>query len=206
MEDMTYAHSVVGVPARPAKTALPNRAPAMAMDKVALPLPFFAATTTVPASCTFLSRAGISASGIFLLCSFCENTGRIVVPAWPPMTGMLISLKGAPVTSWTNFSALTTSKVVMPTILHGLRPFFFQSSHIAGTTEFTGLTIKATTAFGQYLAHASTMFFAMPALMLSRSFLSWPGFLGTPAGTSTKLQPVKHSPAFSMALSSSSNA
>mmetsp|Transcript_19145 Transcript_19145/g.49104 ORF Transcript_19145/g.49104 Transcript_19145/m.49104 type:complete len:205 (+) Transcript_19145:418-1032(+) len=176
------------------------------MDRVALPLPFLAATTTVPASCTFLSRSGIWSAGMVLPALSWENRGRMVVPAWPPMTGMEISSIGAPVISCTNFSARTQSRELTPTILAGFRPFFFHSSAMAGTTEFTGLTMRPTTASGQNLAQASTMFLAMPALMLSRSLRSWPGLRGTPAGTRTRWQPVRHSPATSTAFASLSKA
>mmetsp|Transcript_25153 Transcript_25153/g.66396 ORF Transcript_25153/g.66396 Transcript_25153/m.66396 type:complete len:218 (+) Transcript_25153:883-1536(+) len=108
---------------------------------------------------------------------------------------------GLPVISVTNLFARTTSRVVTPTILQGSRPAFSQSAHMAGTTEFTGLTMRATTAFGACLATASTVPFAMSALTFSRSLRSWPGFLGMPAGTRTRSQPVRTSPALSMALS-----
>mmetsp|Transcript_97884 Transcript_97884/g.285617 ORF Transcript_97884/g.285617 Transcript_97884/m.285617 type:complete len:386 (+) Transcript_97884:402-1559(+) len=198
-EDLTKAHSVVSTPARPRSTALPRRAPAYAMDRVALPFPFFSLTTSVPASCTRTSSSGILAAGIVLAAASCEKSGRMVLPAWPPTTG---TWAGLPVISWTNLLARTTSRVVMPTILLGFRPFFCQSSHMAGTTELTGFTMRAMTAFGQCFAAASTVFLAMPALMLSRSFLSWPGLRGTPAGTRMRSQPLRTSPALSIVLSS----
>mmetsp|Transcript_3597 Transcript_3597/g.11921 ORF Transcript_3597/g.11921 Transcript_3597/m.11921 type:complete len:203 (+) Transcript_3597:336-944(+) len=136
----------------------------------------------------------------------CEKSGRIVVPAWPPITGMEMSPTGAPVISCTNFSARTQSSVVTPTILHGSCPAFFHSSHMAGTTELTGLTMSAMTASGQNLAHASTMFFAMPALISRSAARSCPGLRGTPAGTSTRSHPVRHSPATSAARASLSKA
>mmetsp|Transcript_9476 Transcript_9476/g.28548 ORF Transcript_9476/g.28548 Transcript_9476/m.28548 type:complete len:270 (+) Transcript_9476:162-971(+) len=196
---MTKAHSVAASPARPASTARPRRAPAYAMDRVALPLPFFAATTSVPASWTRTSSAGICSAGMVEATGSWEKSGRMVLPAWPPITGISAAL---PVISRTNLFARTTSSVVTPTILRGSRPFFFQSSHIAGTTEFTGLTMSPMTALGQYFATASTLPLAMPALTLSRSLRSWPGFRGMPAGTSTRWQPVRASAPFSTSLSS----
>eukprot|EP00421_Protoceratium_reticulatum_P059925 CAMPEP_0168487198 /NCGR_PEP_ID=MMETSP0228-20121227/67511_1 /TAXON_ID=133427 /ORGANISM="Protoceratium reticulatum, Strain CCCM 535 (=CCMP 1889)" /LENGTH=46 /DNA_ID= /DNA_START= /DNA_END= /DNA_ORIENTATION= len=46
---------------------------------------------------------------------------------------------------------------------------------MAGTTEFTGLTIMPSTASGQYFEHASTMPLAISALILKRSSRDWPG-------------------------------
>jgi len=68
---------VVSSPFRPAKTAFASRAPAKAMESVALPLPFFAETTTVPASCTFLSKSGTFSAAMVAPCLSCEKSGRI---------------------------------------------------------------------------------------------------------------------------------
>mmetsp|Transcript_9535 Transcript_9535/g.21696 ORF Transcript_9535/g.21696 Transcript_9535/m.21696 type:complete len:253 (+) Transcript_9535:561-1319(+) len=168
------------------------------MERVALPLPFFAFTTSVPASCTRLSSLGISSAAMVLAAPSCENSGRMVLPAWPPTTG---TWAGWPVSSCTNLLARTQSSVVTPTILRGSRPFFFQSSHMAGTTEFTGLTMRATTAEGQCLAIASTEPLAMSAFVVNKSFRSWPGFLGMPAGMSTRSQPLRTVAPASMSLS-----
>mmetsp|Transcript_67373 Transcript_67373/g.152344 ORF Transcript_67373/g.152344 Transcript_67373/m.152344 type:complete len:274 (+) Transcript_67373:346-1167(+) len=169
------------------------------MESVALPLPFFSLTTSVPASWTLTSRAGILSALMVLPALSWEKRGRMVLPAWPPTTG---TSDGLPVISWTNLLARTTSRVEMPTILQGSRPFFFQSSHMAGTTEFTGFTMRPTTALGQCLATASTVPLAMPALMFNRSFRSWPGFRGTPAGIRMRSQPGRTLAALSMVLSS----
>mmetsp|Transcript_10293 Transcript_10293/g.23215 ORF Transcript_10293/g.23215 Transcript_10293/m.23215 type:complete len:254 (+) Transcript_10293:344-1105(+) len=169
------------------------------MDRVALPLPFFCWTTSVPASCTLASSLGTSEAEISLPAGSWEKRGRIVLPAWPPITG---TWAGFPVISSTNLLARTTSNVEMPTIFRGSRPFFFQSSHMAGTTEFTGLTMSPTTALGQCFATASTFCLAMPALTLSRSLRSWPGLRGMPAGMRTRWHPLSTSAALSMALSS----
>mmetsp|Transcript_29535 Transcript_29535/g.68681 ORF Transcript_29535/g.68681 Transcript_29535/m.68681 type:complete len:264 (+) Transcript_29535:396-1187(+) len=169
------------------------------MDNVALPLPFFLLTTSVPASWTLTSSAGIWSAAMVFPAGSWEKSGKMVLPAWPPTTGICA---GLPVISCTNLLARTTSNVEIPTILQGLRPFFFQSSHMAGTTEFTGFTMSPTTELGQCLAIASTVPLAMSALTFRRSFRSCPGFLGMPAGTNTRSQPFKTSPALSMALSS----
>ena len=42
-----------------------------------------------------------------------------------------------------------------------------------------------------YLAHPVTKFLTIPALILKRSSRDIPGFLGTPAGITTKSEPVK---------------
>mmetsp|Transcript_8423 Transcript_8423/g.26813 ORF Transcript_8423/g.26813 Transcript_8423/m.26813 type:complete len:246 (-) Transcript_8423:75-812(-) len=169
------------------------------MESVALPLPFFSLTTSVPASWTRASSAGTSPAAMVFPAASCEKSGRMVFPAWPPMTG---TSAGLPVISRTNLLARTTSSVEMPTILQGSRPFFTQSSHMAGTTEFTGLTMRPTTALGQCLAMASTFCLAMPALTFRRSLRSWPGFRGKPAGTRTRWQPLRASAPLSMSLSS----
>lgn len=52
----------------------------------------------------------------------------------------------------------------------------------------------AKTASGQYSAHPSTRVCTMEALVLKRSSLVIPGFLGTPAGITTTSHPVKASP------------
>ena len=101
--------------------------------------------------------------------------------------------------------ARKTIQVVMPRSFEGLRRLFSHSSHMTGITELTWITIKATTAFGQNFAQASTMFFAMPALMFNKPLRSCPGFWGAPVGTSTKWQTVRP-PVLLMALLSLSNA
>mmetsp|Transcript_19144 Transcript_19144/g.49101 ORF Transcript_19144/g.49101 Transcript_19144/m.49101 type:complete len:205 (+) Transcript_19144:418-1032(+) len=176
------------------------------MDRVALPLPFLALTTSVPASCTRLSSASILSAGMLLAALSWENKGRIVAPACPPMTGTSMVFRGAPVISWTNLLARTPSKVVTPQILLASSPFCLYSSAMAGTTEFTGFTMSPRMASGQCLAHASIMPCAMPMLTFNRSARSMPGFRGTPAGTRTRWQPVRHSPATSTAFASLSKA
>ena len=49
----------------------------------------------------------------------CESSGRMVMPAWPPMTGTLTSFGSTPAASATNASARTTSSVVTPNSLEG---------------------------------------------------------------------------------------
>mmetsp|Transcript_840 Transcript_840/g.1726 ORF Transcript_840/g.1726 Transcript_840/m.1726 type:complete len:208 (-) Transcript_840:233-856(-) len=194
MLDLVYAHSIgVSFPSRPLTIELPRRAPAYAIESVALPFPPLAFTTSVPASWTFLSMSAMSPAGIFLPASLWLKRGRMVVPAWPPITGMSTSLTSAPTFCATNLLARTTSRVVTPTILRGSRPAFSHMVIMAGTTEFTGFTISATTALGQYLAQASTRPLAMSALTFNRSARVMPGLRGIPAGIMTSWQPVRHS-------------
>merc|ERR1740121_1504589 len=76
--DLQYAHSTGDRPVSPASTALPKRAPAYAIDNVALPLPPLALTTSVPASCTCLSKSGILSASIVRATRSWEKTGMIV--------------------------------------------------------------------------------------------------------------------------------
>mmetsp|Transcript_16527 Transcript_16527/g.26218 ORF Transcript_16527/g.26218 Transcript_16527/m.26218 type:complete len:222 (+) Transcript_16527:125-790(+) len=168
------------------------------MDKVALPFPAFSFTTSVPAFWILTSRATISSSGICFATLSCESRGKIVFPACPPITVMSGTF---PMRSCTNLFERTQSNDVMPTTFLGSRPAFSQSADMAGTIEFTGFTMRPITASGQYLAHASTVPLAMSALIVKRSLRSCPGFLGTPAGTSTTWHPVRESAALSIALS-----
>mmetsp|Transcript_119180 Transcript_119180/g.254259 ORF Transcript_119180/g.254259 Transcript_119180/m.254259 type:complete len:252 (+) Transcript_119180:642-1397(+) len=153
-----------------------------------------------------LSRAVIVSGDKDAAAGTCDKRGRIVVPAWPPTTGTSIVSMGAPVNSCTNLFARTMSKLVTPQIFFGSKPAFLYSSHIAGTTEFTGLTMRPRTALGQNFAQPSTMFFAMPALIPKRSARVMPGFRGIPAGTKTRSQPVRHSRSLSRGKSSLSMA
>ena len=57
-----------------------------------------------------------------------------------------------------------------------------------GTVELTGLEMTNTNAFGQVCAIACASSAQMDALMLNRSPLVIPGFLGTPAGMITTLE------------------
>ena len=63
-----------------------------------------------------------------------------------------------------------------------------------GTVEFTGLEMIKNMAEGQYFAQASASPETMPALVLKRSSRVIPGFLGTPAGMTTTLQPFNAFP------------
>mmetsp|Transcript_18628 Transcript_18628/g.33364 ORF Transcript_18628/g.33364 Transcript_18628/m.33364 type:complete len:204 (-) Transcript_18628:31-642(-) len=72
---------------------------------------------------------------------------------------------------------------------------------MAGTMEFTGFTINASMALGQYFAQASTKPFAMSALTLNKSSRVMPGLRGMPAGMSTKSHPVRQSSKLSIGFS-----
>ena len=92
----------------------------------------------------------------------------------------------------TKVLALTTSRVVTPKRRLGLYvPAFLNTSAAIGTVEFTGLLIKFTIALGQHLAMPSQRVRTIPALMLNKSSLVIPGFLGTPAGIMTRSIPVR---------------
>lgn len=94
----------------------------------------------------------------------------------------------------TKVLALTTSSIVTPSKSFGSYvPAFLKTSAAIGTVEFTGLLIKLTIALGQDLAIPSQIVFTIPALILNKSSLVIPGFLGTPAGTMTRSMPVKAS-------------
>lgn len=70
-------------------------------------------------------------------------------------------------------------------------PAFLKTSAAIGTVEFTGLLIKFTIALGQHLAIPSQRVLTIPAFILKRSSLVIPGFLGTPAGITTRSIPVR---------------
>ena len=58
-----------------------------------------------------------------------------------------------------------------------------------GTVELTGFEMMATKASGQLSATPAAREATMLALILKRSSLVMPGFLGTPAGMTTRSQP-----------------
>ena len=65
-----------------------------------LTLPALAWTTSVPPSCVRFVRASIcSAERLVGEGVACENRGRMVTPAWPPMTGTSTSETFVPVFS-----------------------------------------------------------------------------------------------------------
>merc|ERR1719341_74607 len=87
---------------------------------------------------------------------------------------------------------LTTSRVVTPKMVLGLyTPAFLNTSAAMGTVEFTGLEMMAIMASGQTLAAAPARVATMEALVLKRSSLVMPGFLGTPAGMTTISAPAR---------------
>ena len=49
-----------------------------------------------------------------------ERRGRMVMPAWPPMTGTETRSGGTPIASATNVLARSTSSFVTPSSLRGL--------------------------------------------------------------------------------------
>merc|ERR1712200_119590 len=89
---------------------------------------------------------------------------------------------------------LTTSSVVTPKTLLGSRvPAFLKISQAMGTVELTGLEMMAIMALGHTLAAAAARLATMDALVLKRSSLVMPGFLGTPAGMTTISAPTRDS-------------
>jgi len=122
------------------------------MDKVADPKPALALTTSVPASC-MRSVSSLIFSGDKFTCGVhCEIRGIMVLPAWPPTTGLegekdrvkeefhsvfykFVLLYhdtkpgSSPCKSAMKVFALTTSRVVTPKIfLHGTRKKYFDSN------------------------------------------------------------------------------
>ena len=85
------------------------------------------------------------------------------------------------------------SRVVTPKIrlLAPVTPAALYTSLQMGTVELTGLEIMFRMALGQISAHFSARPLTIPALILNRSSLVMPGFLGTPAGMITKSQPSR---------------
>ena len=81
-----------------------------------------------------------------------------------------------------------------PNNLRGLKtPNFFNTSAAIGTVALTGFEIIKIAAVGATLAMLATKSLIMEALMLNKSALVIPGFLGTPAGIITKSVPCKAS-------------
>ncbi|KAH3659902.1 hypothetical protein OGATHE_005947 [Ogataea polymorpha] len=88
--------------------------------------------------------------------------------------------------------ALTESSVVTPNNLRGLKiPFFLKTSANTGTVELTGFEITSTVASGQVSAMPVASSEQIPALILNKSSLVIPGFLGTPAGMMTKFESLR---------------
>mmetsp|Transcript_1751 Transcript_1751/g.3175 ORF Transcript_1751/g.3175 Transcript_1751/m.3175 type:complete len:204 (-) Transcript_1751:225-836(-) len=163
------------------------------MERVALPAPAFAATTSSPPNCVRTVIASNSSSVNFAP-STLENNGKIVIPACPPITVTSTSLGSTPILLATNVLARQTSNVVTPTSFLGLyTPAFLSTSAAMGTVELTGLLMTAIMASGQNSAHPSTRVFTILAFVLNKSSLVIPGLRGTPAGMTTTSAPVKAS-------------
>eukprot|EP00959_Pyramimonas_sp_CCMP1952_P344380 7212839-Pyramimonas_sp.AAC.1 len=83
----------------------------------------------------------------------CESSGRMVVPAWPPMTGTVTLPGGTPMASARKVLARTTSRCVTPRSLAGSYTLCrLSTSATMGTVEFTGLEMTFTTARGHTFA------------------------------------------------------
>mmetsp|Transcript_23796 Transcript_23796/g.67295 ORF Transcript_23796/g.67295 Transcript_23796/m.67295 type:complete len:203 (+) Transcript_23796:464-1072(+) len=159
------------------------------MLRVADPAPALAWTTSSPPNWTRTVNFSRTSSdgvkpGTWL------KSGRMVMPACPPMTGTLTSAPS--ICSDTKVLARHTSNVVTPTSFCGLyTPAFFKTSAAIGTVLLTGLEMIAIMASGQYSAHPSTNVWTMLALVLNRSSRVIPGLRGTPAGMTTTSAPSK---------------
>ena len=66
------------------------------MESVADPAPALASTTSVPAFWMRTVSASSSSAGNSTLGVAWERRGRMVIPAWPPMTGTLTSASSSP--------------------------------------------------------------------------------------------------------------
>lgn len=146
--------------------------------------------------CNSLPSKGFDNFGVI-----CESKGIIVSPAWPPITGTVTSdtdfLKCCNSSfrkPYTKVSARTTSSFVTPKTFRGSNAlYFFSTSTAMGTVEFTGFEIMFKIALGQYFATPTVKSLTIPALILNKSSLVMPGFLGIPAGMMTKSHPTKAS-------------
>mmetsp|Transcript_9092 Transcript_9092/g.18826 ORF Transcript_9092/g.18826 Transcript_9092/m.18826 type:complete len:258 (+) Transcript_9092:820-1593(+) len=190
-EDATYAHTTTsGAPPIARRHSSPNCAAAAAMDSVALPAPAFASTTSVPPFWMRLVSLATSSALSANAGVACESSGRIVAPAWPPMTGTWTAPGGTPTASARKVLARTTSRWVTPSRRAGsYTPRAFSTSATMGTVEFTGLEMMLMTARGHTFATPSARVLTMPALVLKRSSRVMPGLRGTPAGMITSSAP-----------------
>ena len=69
----------------------------------------------------------------------CDRSGRMVTPAWPPMTGTSTVRRSSPFFSATNVLARTMSSVVTPIRRRGsYTPAALSTSAAMGMVEFTG--------------------------------------------------------------------
>ena len=87
------------------------------MERVALPAPSLALTTSSPPNWMRLTSAASSSppfSTIFLPSAVCERMGTIVTPEWPPTTGTTVSAGRVPARVERKAEERTTSRVVTP--------------------------------------------------------------------------------------------
>mmetsp|Transcript_31268 Transcript_31268/g.79868 ORF Transcript_31268/g.79868 Transcript_31268/m.79868 type:complete len:205 (+) Transcript_31268:178-792(+) len=160
------------------------------MERVAEPPPALALTTSSPPNWMRCVRASRSAS-LSVVPGTCESRGRIVMPAWPPMTVTSMSLGCFPWLAAKKVFARHTSSVVTPHSLFLLyTPSFLSTSAAIGTVELTGFEMIASTASGANLPHPSTSVLTIPAFVLNRSSRVMPGLRGTPAGITTTSAPL----------------
>mmetsp|Transcript_6500 Transcript_6500/g.24528 ORF Transcript_6500/g.24528 Transcript_6500/m.24528 type:complete len:229 (-) Transcript_6500:341-1027(-) len=193
--EATYEHSYTsGSPERPRRHASAMRAAAYAMDRVAEPAPALASTTSVPAfwilTVSFSSSSAVNSEAGYAW----DRRGRMVIPAWPPTTGTSTSFTSKPFACATNVFALTTSRVDTPkSFLGSYVPACLKISAAIGTVLFTGLLMMLTSAPGQFAAIATHKSRTIPALIANKSSRDIPGFLGIPAGMTTRSHPVSAS-------------
>jgi hypothetical protein len=137
---------------------------------VADPAPSFALTTSSPPNCTRVVRARSVSSGMLTGGFAWLNNGMIVLPEWPPKTGIVMSAGDPEVISAVNVDARTTSSVVTPKSFLGLNTLWdLRTSATMGTVELTGLEMTRINAFGQYVAIPFERSRTIPALILNKS-------------------------------------
>mmetsp|Transcript_79572 Transcript_79572/g.221301 ORF Transcript_79572/g.221301 Transcript_79572/m.221301 type:complete len:200 (-) Transcript_79572:173-772(-) len=168
------------------------------MERVALPAPSLAATTSSPPNWMRCVRAATWSSLRRSKPGTRESSGRMVLPAWPPITSTAVSSGSWPSASPTKVRARTTSRVVTPKRRLGLyTPAALSVSATMGTVLFTGLEMMSRCALGQCLAAPAARALTMEALVLKRSSRVMPGLRGTPAGQTTMSAPDRASPSSS---------
>ncbi|ESS61997.1 hypothetical protein TCDM_10379 [Trypanosoma cruzi Dm28c] len=165
-------------------TCMVKRAPASAMESVALPRPAFAFTTSVPATCTRLRisfRVDSSGRGP----GICEYRGTIVISLCPPTTGTYGTTSGCRALLIKRVARSPSSRLTPSSLFLLYTPIFLSVWAAMGTMLFTGFVTIQKQALGDTEAHVKTRSMTMPAFTLNRSSRVIPGLRGTPA-TMTK--------------------
>ena len=122
------------------------------MLSVALPAPSFALTTSSPPYWILCTRAfhGSLPCATSMEPWVCEIRGTIVTPEWPPTTVTGVFAGSVPAIPARKREARTTSRVVIPNSLRGLKvPAFSRTEATMGTVELTGLEMTRMCAAGE---------------------------------------------------------